>query len=66
MDMSPSVFVEYLNNMMESSRGMVEIGKEQLIPKITMTDDQKFIKIPKALYRDDKNLTLSIAQTTQL
>ena len=53
-------FVDYLNGMMQDSRGMPE--KDKIVPKITLSADKKNFVIPAELWRDDKNLTIKVAK----
>lgn len=60
LNMGNDKFVDYLNGMMQDSRGMPE--KDKIVPKITLSADKKNFVIPAELWRDDKNLTIKVAK----
>lgn len=51
--MSVAQRIDYVNDMVMAARGMVDISQQHSLPKLTASEDGKFIIIPKALYQND-------------
>lgn len=66
LKMNAPAFAAYLNQMMEDSRWIAQAGVTDTFPPITVSDDQKFIVIPRHLWESDKNLTIKVAPGTQV
>lgn len=62
LKMNNSEFVRYLNRTMQASRGMVDKNTKSTLGQFELSQDGKFIIMPASLWRDDKNLTIKVAQ----